>query len=501
MFAELLSQPGVDEIVELRGTFGFMAFHGGSLERVTDEIARDAAERSGASFYAVVQPRNFRWHLPSALVDPAQSEGLAAFVDHVEVVVAVHGFGRRNLQRSLLLGGQNRDLALHVGKHLREHLGGEYDVLDELSTIPKPLRGLHPDNPVNLPRGAGVQLELPPRARGLGPYWEQRGLVGRAPDTERLIAGLAAAASSWMAGRCPSPLRLRLPARRATGRAQRIASATMAYEYPSLQVEVADRVATCTIDHPPINLFDGDLMRQMAGFAREVADDDEVSVLVMQSANPDFFIAHADVGAILEFPRDDLEKPTKLRGFSGMVDRFRTMPKATIVKIEGCVRGGGSELCLSMDMRFAARGKAVFGQPEVALGILPGGSGTQRLPTLVGRGRALEVVLGCDDIDADTADAWGWINRALDPDEIGPFVDRLARRIASFPPHAVALCKEAVLAAQPDPVPGLLTETHLFNQTLTSDATIAAMEKFLADGGQTREVELELGKMWDPDRA
>src|SRR4029077_6198884 len=121
---------------------------------------------------------------------------------------------------------------------------------------------------------------------------------------------------------------------------------------------------------------------------------------------------------------------------------------ATIGKIEGRARGGGSEFLLSLDMRFAALGRATLGQPEVALGIIPGGSGTQRLPRLVGRGRALEIVLGCDDFPADMAERYGWGNRALPPARLGPFIERPARRIAGFPAEAIALAKSAVAAAE-----------------------------------------------------
>ena len=143
-------------------------------------------------------------------------------------------------------------------------------------------------------------------------------------------------------------------------------------------------------------------------------------------------------------------------------------------------------------MRFADRDRAVFGQPEVALGIIPGGSGTQRLPRLLGRGRALEVILGCGDVDAATADAWGWVNRALPAGELWPFVDELAARIASFPATAIALAKRSVDNAHLDPHPGLCTEELLFSRTLLDDEAVRRMERFLEVGGQTREVELDL---------
>ena len=200
MFDELLAHPGVVEICSLRSTFGFMAFHGGSLEQRTDDIARAAADRAGASVYAVVQPPGFRWHLPSTQIDPAHSPTLAAFLEHVDVAVAVHGFGRPDMFTTLLLGGRNRELGRHLGRHLQSELP-DYDIVDVLDRIPRELRGLHPENPVNRPRRGGVQLELPPRVRGLGPFWADfratHGEDVHPPHTEALIAGLADAALTW----------------------------------------------------------------------------------------------------------------------------------------------------------------------------------------------------------------------------------------------------------------------------------------------------------------
>jgi enoyl-CoA hydratase/carnithine racemase len=260
--------------------------------------------------------------------------------------------------------------------------------------------------------------------------------------------------------------------------------------YTALRIRLEDRVAFATIDHPPINLFDAALIADIDRFGREVETDPDVRVVVIDSANPEFFIAHADVNLILQLPREPQPPPTELPLFQAMVDRFRTMPKVTIAVIEGRARGGGSELVLGMDMRFAARSKALLAQPEVGVGIIPGGGGTQRLQRLVGRARALEIVLGCEDIDAELAERWGYVNRALPEDELRPFVDALARRIASFPTHALAHAKAAVTAAEADPVPGLLDEAQRFAQTLADDETITRMERFLELGGQTREFEL-----------
>ena len=261
-----------------------------------------------------------------------------------------------------------------------------------------------------------------------------------------------------------------------------------------LRVVVDDGVATVTIDNPPINLFDADLYKGMVALSGELAVDDEVRVVVLRSADAAFFIAHFDVGLIQRFPTDAPPEPqTELNPFHLMCERFRTMPKATIAVIEGRVGGGGSELALSCDMRFAALGQAVFNQPEVALGIIPGGTGTQRLPRLIGRSRALEAVLGCDDIDAATAERWGWVNRALPRGELWPFVEQLARRIAGYPPHAVAAAKAAVLRAEKEVVPDLFADADAFAATLGHPRTRRAMERFFELGGQTRDGELALG--------
>jgi phage replication-related protein YjqB (UPF0714/DUF867 family) len=195
-FAELLATPGVDEVCELRSRFGFMAYHGGSLEEMTDVIAGAAAQRSGASYYGVHQPKGLEWHIPSTKVSPDASATLAAFLDHVEIVITIHGFGRRGYFTTLLVGGQNRDLAEHVGQALRPRLPA-YEIATDLERIPNELRGMHDLNPVNLPRNQGVQIELPPRVRGTTPlFWDWEG-PALAPHTESLVEGLVHAVDTW----------------------------------------------------------------------------------------------------------------------------------------------------------------------------------------------------------------------------------------------------------------------------------------------------------------
>lgn len=257
----------------------------------------------------------------------------------------------------------------------------------------------------------------------------------------------------------------------------------------TLRATVDRGVATVVIDHPPINLFDTAMIVDFLTVGARLGADADVRCVVIESADPDFFIAHADVAMILELARGGSDQPgDEMNAFQAMVEQFRTMPKATIAKIAGIARGGGSELALSVDMRFATP-DAVLSQPEVAVGILPGGSGTQRLPRLIGRGRALEMILGCADVDATTAERWGLVNRVLPAGELDAFVDALAQRIASYPAAAVAEAKASVAAAERDPVPGLVQEAQRFHRLQADPDAVARMEAFLAGGGQTREVE------------
>jgi phage replication-related protein YjqB (UPF0714/DUF867 family)/cation transport regulator ChaC len=193
---ELLATPGVTEIVELRSSFGLMAIHAGELEQATDVVASLAAERSDSSYYGVIHPDDVDHHLPSIRYRPDESAALARFLDHVDIVISVHGYGRRGMWTSILAGGTNRELADHVAEHIRSTVDG-YDVITDLDRIPRELRGRHRTNPVNLPEHGGVQLELPPRVRGLSPLSPPPGSDGLSAPTRALIAALAAAASSW----------------------------------------------------------------------------------------------------------------------------------------------------------------------------------------------------------------------------------------------------------------------------------------------------------------
>lgn len=265
-------------------------------------------------------------------------------------------------------------------------------------------------------------------------------------------------------------------------------------ELELLEVAVEERVATVTIDAPPVNVITLPLLAELRTCLSTLAADDEVTVVVLRSADPDFFLAHFDVAAILSVPVEgEAVRRDELGSFSRLCELARTMPKVTICEVAGRVGGGGAELAASCDLRFGARETFVLNQMEVPLGIIPGGTGTQRLPRLVGTGRALEIVLGGIDVDAGTAERWGWLNRALPAAELRDHVERLARRIASFPPEGVALAKRSVRNAEDLPLgEALLEEAHLFAQALRDPSAQARMRAFLAAGGQTREVELRV---------
>jgi enoyl-CoA hydratase/carnithine racemase len=270
----------------------------------------------------------------------------------------------------------------------------------------------------------------------------------------------------------------------------------MAYNYKTLSVSIDQGVAFATISSPPINVMNVDMFVDLDQFTADVEVDDDVKVVVMQSADPDFFIAHYDLNTLLEV---DTSKepvlPTELHPYHVMCERVRIMPKPTIAKIAGRVGGGGSEFASSFDMRYGVIGKTQVCQMEVGLGILPGGTGTQRLPRLVGRGRAMEIVLGSASIDAETLADWGYLNRIFKADEIDDFVDNFARRIATFPVTAVALAKQSVNNAELPLKEGLLNESWLFDRTMATDEAQARMKIALELGAQTREKEMDIDQL------
>jgi enoyl-CoA hydratase/carnithine racemase len=196
------------------------------------------------------------------------------------------------------------------------------------------------------------------------------------------------------------------------------------------------------IDNPPMGLIDNAVF---AGFRllREHAEAHGAKVIVFESADPDFFVAHLDVRNVHEAPDIPGAQPI----FDGWPEWSRwlsTGPVITIAKVRGIARGIGNEFICACDMRFASREHARFAQLEEGYGLVPGGGGLEWLPKLVGRGRAMEIVMGAEDFTAETAELYGWINRAVPDAELDQFVALLARRIASFDAHALQVGKRMI---------------------------------------------------------
>jgi enoyl-CoA hydratase/carnithine racemase len=260
---------------------------------------------------------------------------------------------------------------------------------------------------------------------------------------------------------------------------------------PPIRVETTGGVRWATVDHPPMNLWDAALTGSLVDLIGGFAADDGAQVLVLTSADDEFFIAHADVEMILRLSADETAAAEGPAPINRLLGRLRELPKLSIALVRGVARGGGSEIALACDLRFATP-DARLAQPEVALGIIPGAGGTQRLTRLVGRARALEIVLGCGDVTGEEAAAMGYVNRVLGDDEIDGFVRRLAARVAAMPPHAVAAAKRAVDAGLPDPTPGLTVEGREFHAARQHDQARRLMRRFLEAGGQSRDAELDL---------
>ena len=215
--------------------------------------------------------------------------------------------------------------------------------------------------------------------------------------------------------------------------------------FTTFGVRIKNAVAWVTFDYPPVNIQGLAMLADLNNLAQKLEADAAVKVVVFQSAHPEIFVAHADTNFLKDMSGKAVSRDeVKLLDLQVVLERISKLPQATIAKIEGFARGGGHEFALACDMRFAARGKARFMQMEVGMGILPCGGGASRMARQVGLGRALEIVLGARDFDAEQAEAYGTVNRALDADEIGPFVEDLANRIALWPSASINATKQAV---------------------------------------------------------
>lgn len=250
-----------------------------------------------------------------------------------------------------------------------------------------------------------------------------------------------------------------------------------------------------TFDHPPINTITLDTIRDLRGVVEDAEADPQLNVIVFDSANPDFFLAHYGVG---EQPDDPTPVPPGPGGLDPLLDvytRISRLPAATIVQLRGAARGAGSEFVLACDMRFASTTRSTLGQFEVGSGLPPGGGALTRLPNLLGRGRALEVILGADDLDAATAEAYGYINRALPDHHLDQFVDRLARRIASFEKAAIVEAKQFVDTATLPPDGEFAPQLEAFRAAMGRSEVQARVGRLLALGfNRDSDLERNLGR-------
>jgi enoyl-CoA hydratase/carnithine racemase len=254
-------------------------------------------------------------------------------------------------------------------------------------------------------------------------------------------------------------------------------------------------------EYPPFNMVDATIFEGLQDLLRRMDTSPSLRVVVFESANPDFYLAHFD----LTGKTGNITTAVGTSGLPILTDTFVRLtksPAVSIAKIRGCVRGVSSEFVLACDMRFASRENTRLGQPEVGVGVHPGGGGTERLPHLVGRGRALEIVLGANDFDGDTAERYGYVNRALPDAELDDFVDALARRIASFDRRALAAAKNLVNQVSLPSADRLLDALNSFQTALTWPEAQQRIEALLERGLQ-REVDFEkswpavLGKLLD----
>ena len=271
----------------------------------------------------------------------------------------------------------------------------------------------------------------------------------------------------------------------------------MKYEnFTTFTTEQQNGVLTVTFDFGPVNVQGQEMLADLNSLAMRLERDRNTKVVVFQSANPEIWVCHYDTELLKDMStvavsRDD----AKLLDLQEVCERISRVPQATIAKLEGFARGGGHELALALDMRFAARGKYKFMQMEVAMGILPCGGGASRMARQTGLGKALEIILSARDFDADEAEQLGTINKALDPNEIGEYVDTLANRIAQFPAESINACKQAVYESIDRPIEDALKAEAYWLYQATSKTP--AIKQFTIADEQRLEDDIETQRNWN----
>ena len=264
--------------------------------------------------------------------------------------------------------------------------------------------------------------------------------------------------------------------------------------FETLTVRREGAVLFAEIAAPPMNLLGTELVRDLVSLIQGAEADDAVRVLVFKSADPDYFISHVDVTRIKEY-RDEAAKLTGEPSIGLLFRHLSASRLVTIAQIEGRVRGAGSEFVLACDMRFAARESAIFSQPEQAFGLIPGAGGVQHLTRLMGRARALEVMLSAEDYDAELAERYGWINRALPASALDDFVRSLAHRIAGFPAAGHVALKKRINAIALASAEDFRRDSDLFGEAVRNPETQSRFRVAMQRGFQTRDAEMALARM------
>jgi enoyl-CoA hydratase/carnithine racemase len=267
--------------------------------------------------------------------------------------------------------------------------------------------------------------------------------------------------------------------------------------YKTLRIRRDAGVVDVTIDNPPVNVLDATLMSELRRLLTTLRDDQSARVIVFDSADPEFFIAHVDMtlgdapDALAALAQD---VPEGVNLFQAVGETLRHQPQVTIVKLAGKARGGGAEFVAAADMAFAAIESAGLGQIEALMGIVPGGGGTQYLSERIGRNRALEVVLSAGLYDAQTAERYGWVNRAVPADRLDRFVNRLARDIAALPQGVIEAAKRAIVPG--DLAAGLVRENDAWADLIFRPTAGSLISGALARGAQTRDGERGLESLF-----
>ena len=266
--------------------------------------------------------------------------------------------------------------------------------------------------------------------------------------------------------------------------------------YTTFTTEQKEGVLYVTFDFPPVNVQGQEMLADLNSLAMRLERDRKTKVVVFQSAHPEIWVCHYDTELLRDMSTEAVSREdAQLLDLQSVLERVSRVPQATIAKLEGFARGGGHEFALACDMRFAARGKFKFMQMEVGMGILPCGGGASRMARQTGLGRALEIILSARDFDADEAEAYGTVNKALEPDEIGEYVDNLARRIARFPAESINACKQAVYESVDRPIQDALKAEAYWLYQATSKTP--AIKRFTIADEKGMEHDIENQRNWN----